>query len=339
MAVIDFFTSPTGLGHATRDAAVARNLRDREIRFVTGCAAASMLEQEGHDVRDLYDPPPMSVRGGSLRHPALWLWRYLRYYRRCKGVAEGVIYEDAPGAVVSDEDFASLAVAQGEGVPTVLITDILGTRFTRGIASVIERRMNGAMRRIIESCDAVIMPEDGPDEGNIRRVGPIVREPSLPRDELRAAFAFEAPTVLVCVGGTDAGGFLIERALESVPRFGDADVVVAAGPAIPRRFEGVRNLGYVENLHEAVMAADVLVSLAGRSTIDEARAYGTPAVFIPIRGHFEQEDNARAEGFAFDDIARLGELVSEKLAEPRRPSHTDGARTAAGIIRDAALKG
>ena len=41
------------------------------------------------------------------------------------------------------------------------------------------------------------------------------------------------------------------------------------------------------------MHQDLVVSLAGRSTIDESRVYGTPGIFIPIKDHFEQEQNAK----------------------------------------------
>jgi UDP-N-acetylglucosamine--N-acetylmuramyl-(pentapeptide) pyrophosphoryl-undecaprenol N-acetylglucosamine transferase len=98
--------------------------------------------------------------------------------------------------------------------------------------------------------------------------------------------------------------------------------------------EKIRNLGFVNNLHEIIYAADVLVSLAGKSTIDEAREYGTPAIFIPINGHFEQEDNAKEEGFVFEDIDRLDELILEKLGEKRNPHKRDGAQKASNIIID-----
>ena len=41
-----------------------------------------------------------------------------------------------PTIVVSDEDFASLTIAQNKKIPTVLITDILETRFTKGFAII-----------------------------------------------------------------------------------------------------------------------------------------------------------------------------------------------------------
>ena len=59
--------------------------------------------------------------------------------------------------------------------------------------------------------------------------------------------------------------------------------------------------------------ADAVVSLAGRTTIDEYAQYGTPGVFAPIRGHFE-EDNVADTGFFHLDAGYLVELVRAALA-------------------------
>ncbi|MBI3253138.1 MAG: UDP-glucuronosyltransferase, partial [Nitrosopumilales archaeon] len=77
----------------------------------------------------------------------------------------------------------------------------------------------------------------------------------------------------------------------------------------------------------------LVISLAGKSTIDESKAYGTPGIFIPIKGHFEQEDNAKQEGFSFEDINRLESLIAEKLTTKRNPLSCNGAMKAANIIR------
>jgi UDP-N-acetylglucosamine--N-acetylmuramyl-(pentapeptide) pyrophosphoryl-undecaprenol N-acetylglucosamine transferase len=92
-------------------------------------------------------------------------------------------------------------------------------------------------------------------------------------------------------------------------------------------------LGFVNNLYEVIFAEDLIVSLAGKSTIDEARHYGTPAIFVPIKGHFEQEDNARELGFTHEDVHHLAELMQEKINEKRNPQPFDGAKKAAEKIR------
>ena len=334
MVELNFFSSPIGLGHVTRDVAIAENFENVSSRFVTGSSAAQFLKKTNFDVEDLYRPPGFIVENGSLKNPAMWLWNYYKYYKECKDVSSRIICAYNPELVVSDEDFASLTVAQEMKIPTVLITDVLETHFTKGIASLVERRMNKVMKEIIRKCDVVIVPEDGEDCGNIKRIGPIVRHTRFSREELREKFSFDRKTILVSVGGTDAGVFLIEKVLEVIPKIKqDVEVVVVSGPALEKRSGGeTRDLGFVDNLHELIFAADVLVSLAGKSTIDEANAYGTPGIFIPIKGHFEQEDNAKGEGFFFEDINRLEDLVSEKLGQGRSPVAGGAARTASNII-------
>jgi UDP-N-acetylglucosamine--N-acetylmuramyl-(pentapeptide) pyrophosphoryl-undecaprenol N-acetylglucosamine transferase len=263
------------------------------------------------------------------------LWNYYRYYKECKNISQKIIQKDEPSLVISDEDFASLTVAQGMKIPTVLITDVLETRFTKGFASFIEKKMNKSMQEIIKKCDIVIIPENGENQENIRRVGPIVRQISHTREELREKFSFQKKTIVISIGGTDAGLFLIEKALSVISKINqDVEVILVSGPSVNKKFENVRNLGFVKNLHELILASDLIISLAGKSTIDEANAYGTPAIFIPIKGHFEQEDNARGQGFVFEDINRLEELILKKLEEKRNQVNTDGAKIASNIIKE-----
>jgi len=334
MDVFNFFSSPIGLGHVTRDIAIVNNFKNISINFVTGSGAAKILRDLEFTVQDVYNPPSFVVENGTLKKPAKWLWNYYQYYKDCRNISQRILQTDKPNLVISDEDFASLAIAQNMKIPTVLVTDILETHFTKGLASFIEKKMNKSMQEIIKKCDLVIIPENGNDHDNIKRVGPIVRQTNFSREELRKKFSFEKKTIVISIGGTDAGLFLIEKAIESISKINqDIQVVLISGPAVSKKFENVRNLGFVDNLHELIFAADLLISLAGKSTMDEANTYGTPAIFIPIKGHFEQEDNAKEQGFVFDDINKLDVLIPEKLEEKRNPVNTDGAKNASNIIR------
>ena len=332
---LDFFSSPIGLGHVTRDIAIANNFENISTNFVSGSGAAKILKNLNFKVQDVYNPPSFIVENGTLKSPAKWLWNYYQYYKDCKKISQKILQEDNPYLVISDEDFASLTVAQKMKIPTVLITDVLETRFTKGLVSFIEKKMNKSMQEIIKKCDIVILPENGDDQDNIRRVGPIVRQTNYSREELRKKNSFEKKTIVISIGGTDTGLFLIEKALDTISKINqDIEVILVSGPAISKKFENVRNLGFVDNLHELIFAADLLISLAGKSTIDEANAYGTPGIFIPIKGHFEQEDNAREEGFVFDDIKRLDVLILEKLEQKRNQVNTNGAKNASNIIKE-----
>ncbi|MEM3161259.1 MAG: glycosyltransferase [Nitrososphaera sp.] len=332
-----FFTSPIGLGHATRDIAIADKLgiSKSELMFVSGEGAPALIEKSGYRCLDLYRPEKFSVDNGQLQHSFRWLMAYYSYYKKCKEIAGRVIAEN-PGPVISDEDFASIAIAEEAGRKHVLVTDILETHFTKGAASLVEKKMNRAMREMMDRCDCVIIPDVGEDRGNLRYVGPIVREVSADRETLRRRFNLARKTIVVSVGGTDAGRYLIEKTIGAYRKLKgrlDADLLVVPGPSLKLPDSpDYRNLGFVENLHELVYAADLVISLAGRSTMDESMAYGTPGIFIPIKGHFEQEEGAARLGYSHGDILRLEPLIEETIGRRRDSVNAAGAKNAAKII-------
>ena len=334
MKDIIFFSSPIGLGHATRDVALAQNLDKISIKFVSGENAPRLISEYGFESENLYKPPTFEVQNGKLVRPLRWLFKYYSYYKECKKISSKVIVNERPKIIVSDEDFASLTISQEKNIKTVLITDVLETRFASGLGSLIEKKMNGAMKNIIRKCDLVIIPEEGPSVGNIIRVGPIVRHTKYTREELRRKFSFNKKTIVVSIGGTPAGKFLIENVIKVYEKLKqDIDLVVVSGPSVRIENKNVRNFGLVNNLHEMIFAADLIVSLAGKSTIDESKHFGTPGIFIPIKDHFEQEKNAKEMVFSFEDIFRLESLISERLCLERKPSISEGAHKAANLIK------
>ena len=44
MNTVDFFSSPIGLGHVTRDIAIAKKFENISTKFVTGSGAAKILK-------------------------------------------------------------------------------------------------------------------------------------------------------------------------------------------------------------------------------------------------------------------------------------------------------
>jgi UDP-N-acetylglucosamine--N-acetylmuramyl-(pentapeptide) pyrophosphoryl-undecaprenol N-acetylglucosamine transferase len=345
--MIIFFASPIGLGHATRDIAICEELKSltkEKILIITGRPAYDIFSKNGYTVGDVYSPEKFDIDNlMQLRSPLKWLFKYFIYYRKCKLIATDFVDKNEDSLIVSDEDFASIAVAEKKNRKRVLITDLLETHFVKGMFSPIESRMNKSMQYMLKKCDRVLIPDNGQDADNISYVGPVVRKLSITdRTLLRKKLGIEKRTILVSIGGTSAGRYLIEKSLSAYKNLKiktDLDLLVALGPSLSE-FENnnttYRNIGFVDNLHEYVYASDLVVSLAGRSTIDESLVYGTPGIFIPIRDHFEQEQNAKKLGYRYDDILRLETLIEEKL-ELGRANRTDvknGATTAAKIIME-----
>lgn len=345
--MIIFFASPIGLGHATRDIAICEELKSlmkEEILIITGRPAYDIFSNKGYTVEDVYRPEKFDIDNlMQLRSPLRWLFRYFMYYRKCKLIATDFVDKNEDSLIVSDEDFASITIGEKKNRRRVLITDLLETHFVKGMFSAIESRMNRSMQNMLKKCDRVLIPDNGHDVDNISYVGPVVRNLSTTdRTLLRKKLGIKKRTILVSIGGTSAGRYLIEKSLSAYKNLKikmDLDLLVALGPALSKlenNYTNYRNIGFVDNLHEYVYASDLVVSLAGRSTIDESLVYGTPGIFIPIKDHFEQEQNAKKLGYTYDDISRLQSLIEEKidLGRTQRTGVKNGAKTAAKIIME-----
>ena len=330
MTEILFFCSPIGLGHATRDLAIIKQLNLESYEVYSGSSAIDFFQMNNVQANDVYFPPRFEVENGKLEKSLKWLWSYYKYYKKCKEIASRIIDEKQPKLVISDEDFASIAVAQERKIQNIIITDILETKFTSGFGGMIEKKMNKTMQEMLHKSNRVIIPESGENKGNIVRTGPIVREIQKNRDEIRKELGFKKKTIVVSVGGTDAGLFLIKQTIDAVKKIEvEVDLVLVAGPKIKDEFDDeIRNLGFVQNLHEVIFAADLVISLAGKSTIDESIIYGTPGIFIPIKDHFEQEDNAKEMGFNFEDIFDLENLIRQNINKDRNEQQQNGVDTA-----------
>jgi len=364
-----FFTSPIGLGHATRDIAIAEKLKHivkDEILFISGGAAYDLISKEGFQALNLYRPPPFTVDSGKLRNSFVWLMKYIIYYKSSKKIAEEVMSKDVHKypLIVSDEDFASIAVSQNTILSkSILIYDMVEptasghgitsnycnnnfennvgeTHFASGFLHIFEKKMNRSMRNLINKCDKVIIPDFGDNSANLVFVGPIVREVKSDRKSLRNNLGFTRKTILVCAGGTDAGRHLIQKSLEAYGNLKkrlDVDLILVPGPNLELNdSDDFYNLGFVDNLHEYIYASDLVISLAGRSTIDESTVYGTPGIFIPIKNHFEQEQNAIRLGYKYEDISKLESLIEEKLGMNHQNPILDsrGAEVTAKIISE-----
>ena len=100
----------------------------------------------------------------------------------------------------------------------------------------------------------------------------------------------------------------------------DVSMVVVSGPKLKAdSASGVYTYGFLPNLQDYVLAADLVITTAGKGTVNEALAAGTPVIAIPPKGHAEAERNAAALGYRSEDLHRLKELIPQKLALGRLP--------------------
>ena len=316
-----------GLGHATRGVALARGLIDRRrdlyLLFLAGSPALDLVVANGFDALTMPPAPDWRSTDGVLGPVWRWYRDYGRYLRVARRFLEREADWDYYRFLLSDSELASAREAINHRVPTALILDAPRHDFARDpLSSLIEGPANFWASRIARRADLVLAAERSPNWPNVRHIGPIVRSFSASRERLREDFVFRKKTVLVTVGGTAVGEFLIRAAVHAFRelKMDEVSMVVVSGPKLKADpASGVYTYGFLPNLQDYVLAADLVITTAGKGTVNEALAAGTPVIAIPPKGHAEAERNAAALGYRSEDLHRLKELIPQKLALGRLP--------------------
>ena len=336
-----FAVHSQGLGHASRAIALARGLQesrpDLYFLFLAGSPALDLVVASSFDALTMPPAPDWPSQDGVVGPVWRWYADYARYLR----VARRFLRREADWAyypfLLSDGEVVSVRAAVRRGIPTAMVLHRTRQDFARDVPSrAFEAYGNAWFSRLARKIDLILALEDAPPWPNVRRVGPIVRPFSAAREKLREDLFFRKRTILVTVGGTPIGEFLIREAVKAFRALNldDTSMIVVSGPKLKAEpAPGVYTYGFLPNLQDYVLAADLVITTAGKGTVNEALAAGTPVIAIPPRGHVEAERNAAALGFRFEDVHRLAELIPERLAAERlRPRPTGNAEAVGHLL-------
>jgi UDP-N-acetylglucosamine--N-acetylmuramyl-(pentapeptide) pyrophosphoryl-undecaprenol N-acetylglucosamine transferase len=332
-----YAVSPIGLGHASRAAAIGIKLKGRglEIEFATGGGACSFLRSYGFTVHDIVSEPVPDEANGVMRRPGVWYLKYWSGYRSTKRRMLGLIESFGPRLVVGDEEFSSVSLAAERGINHALISDELELGFAHGAFSrYIEKRVSRWYTELQHSVSHLLIPEFGTDRGNIHFVAPVVREVDKTRDQVRAALNIGpgSSLILFSASGSGIGRFLLEPVLRALRELDLPDTTLVVTGLTGASSKKTLYLGVERDNQNLVAASDLVVSTAGKSTIDEAASYGSPIIAIPIKNHTEQERNAKVLGYSHEDIDRMGSLITEHLGRRPEPRNYQGAENAASYL-------
>jgi UDP-N-acetylglucosamine--N-acetylmuramyl-(pentapeptide) pyrophosphoryl-undecaprenol N-acetylglucosamine transferase len=331
--------SPIGLGHATRSVVVLGLLAKAgaDVRVFSGGEAVEFLRDQGLEVADIVADTPPRVSNGRMTRASMWYLRSWLGHRNTLPRTRGLFDSFRPDIVVCDEEFTGITVARERQARRVFISDELELGFARSWpARKIEDRVYRWYRQLQDSVDLLIVPDQGVDGGNRRFVGPITRDPKTGARQTKArhGLPLEGQMVLLSLSGSGLADFLIPRTVEAMGevRVPGSFLAITGNRGEKVSSAGVYDLGVVDDNQDLVACADLVISSAGKSTIDEAGASGTPIIAIPIRNHAEQERNALALGYSADDLKRLGQLMAEKIGRRGAKVISSGAEKASQLI-------
>jgi UDP-N-acetylglucosamine--N-acetylmuramyl-(pentapeptide) pyrophosphoryl-undecaprenol N-acetylglucosamine transferase len=339
LATILYGVSPIGFGHASRSVAIGLKLRERSLEpeFATGGPAVGFLQSYGFKVHDVVSEPNPSESGGEMRMATLWYLRYWFGYRATSRRMAELVTKLSPRLVVGDEEFSCVSLAIQRGISHVMISDELQLGFARSaLARRVEAKVGEWYADLQRRVSNLLVPSFGTDSGNIHYMTPVVREVTKAREAARAdhGLPLGSRVVLLSSSGSGMKPFLLHRSLEAFRRVcKSSEVFATAGVGGPHvGSENVRELGIVRDNQNLIAAADLVISTAGKSTIDEAASSGTPMIAIPIKNHAEQERNAAELGFTFGDRDRLEELIPKFLGKRTPPAIYAGAKRTADYL-------
>jgi pimeloyl-ACP methyl ester carboxylesterase/predicted glycosyltransferase len=170
------------------------------------------------------------------------------------------------------------------------------------------------------------------------------------RETLRAEFGYgpDERVCIVTVGGSGVGEGLLRRVAGAWPaareRVPGLRMIVVCGPRIDPDVldapDGVEIVGYVDRLSRRLAACDVAVTQGGLSTCMELAAAKRPFVYLPLRGHFEQNVHVRhrLERYGAGRPMDLAAATPETLAAAISDAVAVGDAASADVERDGAAR-
>ncbi len=330
--------SPIGLGHATRGLVLSEQLAKEgvDVKLYSGGKAAEFIRERGKSVEDIVDDRVRTVVNGEMKWTSLWYIRSWLALGRTIKRTERLFDSYQPDLVVGDEEFSGIDVAERRGTKRVLISDELTLGFGRTwLSRKIEGRVDRWYKRLQGSVDLLIVPEFGKDSGNTKYAGPVVRAPTMSPDETRKKYGLsEGKMVLFSMSGSGIGNYLLRETIGVIKggAIPGAFLVVAGNRGPKVADSNVFDLGMVDDNQNLISAADLVVSTAGKSTIDEAASAGTPIIVVPIKNHAEQERNAATLGYSYESLADLPSLMKQKIGKREPPKDFRGGEIISRLL-------
>ncbi|AZQ68238.1 response regulator [Silicimonas algicola] len=372
-SVVMYSHDTIGLGHMRRNSAIARELVAQvpgvSVLMLVGCPAGMVFEP--HPGIDYVKLPSLAKLGrGAYQAGSLRIDPETTRAMRSR-IIEGVLTTieldlflvDHEPAGAMEELVPILGALRERGrVRTVLgLRDILDdpARTRSGWAQ------SGTDRLISESYDHVLVYGDRRFFPSAEAYGLDLLKPgavtecgvvTTVRTRVRPAFP-AAPSRIVVSGGGGRDAYpLIEAAIKAVrtlPVRRRPHLIVVTGPLMDEELKsearrlgtvtGVTVLEHVPDLPGMMEGADLLVTMTGYNSINEALALDCPIVTVPRLGP-SSEQRLRAEALERQGLARYlrrEDLTPEALARlmseppPRVPPHrlkSDGVTTAARVL-------
>jgi uncharacterized protein (TIGR00661 family) len=248
-----------------------------------------------------------------------------------------IIKKFKPDIILADSHFSVPITAKLSGIPCVMITNELTLNFSELYPDEkkIEYLENGLKKFVMDVCKLckVIMVPDVTGSTEIPQklkeivvhTGPFLKNnpKNMPsKEDLRNQLGFDTDEkiVLVTVGGSDFGKELLRLICDASSLMNYDRLIFVTGPQIEADFikesKKILKKKFLNNMMDWMKISDVIVSLAGHTTIMEVMSLGIPNIIVPINNHSEQLKNTiNVERYQISIVEDIKKVGPKEIAE------------------------
>ncbi len=311
-------TCGVGIGHASRDLALAEYLKNNghTVEFASYGSGLKYLKE--YDFKT-YTLPRMNFEGEdgninveeSIKQSKDIPFTFIKsMYKESR-----IIKKSKPDIVICDSHYSMPITAKFLHVPCYIITNDLTFGFSQNTHMKSIQYFEKSIRRFIieitKSCKKIMVPDvpgviEIPKELRYKTeyIGPLLHydiNKIKTKEELRNRhnIGLDEKVIVVTIGGSEFGKVLIRDICQiSQDILADKIIVFTGLEVNSNEFdnfdkEKVIIKQFTHNLVEWMKLSDLTITLAGHTTSMELLSIKQPNIMLPIKNHAEQERNAQ----------------------------------------------
>lgn len=305
-----------GIGHASRDLALARKLRQagHEVIFASFGSGYNYLKMNRQET---YDMPTMNFQADE---GEINIKDTVKESKDIPYVFIKTMYKEAriirqikPDVIIADSTYTSPITAKFLNIPCFIITNDLTFGFSDSTESMsikyFEKSIRKFIKEITRGCKKILIPDiagmvELPSklEGKTEYIGPLLhKNPDEIESKtlLRKKYNFNDDDVIILltVGGSEFGEVLIKNICDISKDINCDRIIIFTGLEIKTEDFNINDTDkiiikdFTPYLVDWMQISDLTIALAGHTTSMELISIKKPNILIPLKNHIEQQKN------------------------------------------------
>lgn len=310
-------TCGVGIGHASRDIALAKYLEEKQNEIIFASYGSGLKYLKKYNYKT-YTLPRMNFEGKegeinieeSIKQSKDIPFTFIKsMYKESQ-----IIKKSKPDVIISDSHYSMPITARFLNIPCYVITNDLTFGFSKStdLKSIkyFEKGIRKFIIEITKGCKKILIPDipgnmQIPEEilHKTSHIGPLLHhrlDEIDTKENLRKKHNFtnHEKIIVVTIGGSEFGKILIEHICKLSSQINADKIIIFTGLEV--KSESFHNFDknkviikeFTHNLLEWMKLSDLTITLAGHTTSMELISIQKPNIMVPITNHVEQERNA-----------------------------------------------